>query len=63
MLCMLLMAQGLLGGRISEAAASEEVPSAAEVVSVIAATYYVSQSTGEDSYDGLAPEWDGTHGP
>ncbi|THF76219.1 S-layer homology domain-containing protein [Cohnella fermenti] len=63
MLCMLLMAQGLLSGRLPEANASEEVSSTAEVVSVIAATYYVSQSTGEDSYDGLAPEWDGTHGP
>lgn len=27
------------------------------------ATYYLSQSTGDDSADGLAPEQDGTHGP
>ena len=26
-------------------------------------TYYVSDSAGDDSYDGLAPTWDGTHGP
>ncbi len=28
-----------------------------------ATTFYVSDSEGSDSYDGLAPEWDGTHGP
>ncbi|MCL5269859.1 MAG: chitobiase/beta-hexosaminidase C-terminal domain-containing protein, partial [bacterium] len=27
------------------------------------AKYYVSQSSGRDDSDGLAPEWDGTHGP
>ncbi len=26
-------------------------------------TYYVSQSTGQDKYDGLAQTWDGQHGP
>ncbi len=26
-------------------------------------TYYVNGSTGDDDYDGLAAEWDGTHGP
>lgn len=25
--------------------------------------YYVSSSIGDNAYDGLAPEWDGTHGP
>ena len=28
-----------------------------------AATYYVNGTTGDDSYDGLASTWDGTHGP
>jgi parallel beta-helix repeat protein len=28
-----------------------------------ATTYYVNGSAGNDSYDGLAPTWDGTHGP
>ncbi len=27
------------------------------------AIYYVSSSTGDDTYSGLAPEWDGTDGP
>ena len=27
-----------------------------------AATYYVNGSIGDDTYDGLASEWDGTHG-
>jgi parallel beta-helix repeat protein len=26
-------------------------------------TYYVDGSTGDDAWDGLAPTWDGTHGP
>ena len=26
-------------------------------------TYYVSSSSGNDSYDGTAAQWDGTHGP
>jgi predicted outer membrane repeat protein len=26
-------------------------------------TYYVSDTAGSDSYDGLLPEWDGAHGP
>ncbi|MBN1184280.1 MAG: hypothetical protein JXB49_18465, partial [Bacteroidales bacterium] len=26
-------------------------------------SYYVSSSIGDDTYDGLAPAWDGTHGP
>ncbi len=26
-------------------------------------SYYVSQSTGNDQHDGLAPKWDGKHGP
>ena len=26
-------------------------------------TYYVNGATGDDSYDGLASAWDGTHGP
>ncbi len=28
-----------------------------------ATVYYVSQSAGHDRYDGLAPAWNGTHGP
>ena len=27
------------------------------------ATYYVNGTTGNDTYDGLAETWDGTHGP
>jgi len=27
------------------------------------ATYYVNGTTGDDTYDGLAAVWDGTHGP
>ncbi len=30
---------------------------------VAATTYYVSSSSGNDSHDGLAATWDGTHGP
>ena len=29
----------------------------------LATTYYVNGTTGDDSYDGLASTWDGTHGP
>ncbi len=30
---------------------------------LLAATYYVSESAGNDAYDGLAQVWNGTHGP
>ncbi len=30
---------------------------------LFATTYYVNDTTGNDVYDGLAPAWDGTHGP
>ena len=32
-------------------------------ISAYATTYYVNGTTGNDSYDGLAAEWDGVHGP
>ncbi len=36
---------------------------AAVAQSAGATTYYVSRSTGNDDYDGLAPRWNGVHGP
>lgn len=32
-------------------------------ITLVDGAYYVSQSTGNDSYDGLSPQFDGTHGP
>ncbi len=34
-----------------------------EGTAVVTATYYVNGATGNDSWDGLAPAWDGAHGP
>ncbi|WP_020618718.1 S-layer homology domain-containing protein [Paenibacillus daejeonensis] len=57
MLCLALLLEGWAIGGAASATEVEAGPLSA------ATTYYVSQSTGDDSYDGLAPEWDGTHGP
>ncbi|MDG0813788.1 GDSL-type esterase/lipase family protein [Cohnella rhizosphaerae] len=57
-LCLAVLFEGMTGLWAVRAASADPLPS-----SPTGTTYYVSQTNGNDGYDGLAPEWDGVHGP
>jgi len=62
---LLILVAFVIAGMVFVYAKPGPIPSAAPIdnSSLVKGKYYVSQSIGNDTYDGLAPVFDGTHGP